>query len=213
MSSSDSSSGSDTGSDSPVEVKKKVVRRKKKTSDGPKRPTTSFMYFSKEMRSTIKEENPDASFGEIGKLVGAAWRELDEDEKEKYIKMNLKDKERYASEGGGPAKGGKKRKANAGPKRPLSAYVFFQRDRRSDFVAEHPDASFGEIGKILGAAWREMDADDRAEYVEMNKRDKVRYQKELDAAGGVSKTTKKKKAAPVSDSGSGSDSGSASDEE
>jgi len=26
----------------------------------------------------MKEENPDASFGELGKLLGAAWKELDE---------------------------------------------------------------------------------------------------------------------------------------
>jgi hypothetical protein len=29
----------------------------------------------------VKRDNPDASFGELGKLIGVAWHELDEDEK------------------------------------------------------------------------------------------------------------------------------------
>ena len=36
------------------------------------------MFFSQEERPRMKEENPDASFGELGKLLGAAWKELDE---------------------------------------------------------------------------------------------------------------------------------------
>jgi hypothetical protein len=29
----------------------------------------------------VKRENPDASFGELGKLIGAKWHELEEDER------------------------------------------------------------------------------------------------------------------------------------
>lgn len=39
------------------------------------------MFFSQDWRERIKAENPDAGFGEVGKLLGAKWKELDEDEK------------------------------------------------------------------------------------------------------------------------------------
>lgn len=38
----------------------------------------------------------------------------------------------------------------------LSAYMFFVQDWRQRIIAENPDASFGEIGKLLGARWKEM---------------------------------------------------------
>ena len=43
------------------------------------------MFFSQDWRERIKTENPDAGFGEVGKLLGAKWKELDEEEK----KVNL----------------------------------------------------------------------------------------------------------------------------
>jgi len=42
------------------------------------------MLFAKEMRPVVKEENPEFSFGEIGKELGARWRALTDDEKEAY---------------------------------------------------------------------------------------------------------------------------------
>ena len=42
------------------------------------------MLFSKEHRPKIKEENPDITFGQIGKKLGEMWRALDEKEKQAY---------------------------------------------------------------------------------------------------------------------------------
>ena len=39
------------------------------------------MFFSQDWRERIKTENPEAGFGEVGKLLGAKWKELDEEEK------------------------------------------------------------------------------------------------------------------------------------
>lgn len=39
------------------------------------------MFFSQDWRERIKTENPDAGFGEVGKLLGAKWKELDDEEK------------------------------------------------------------------------------------------------------------------------------------
>ena len=45
----------------------KGKRAKKK---GPKRPSSAYILFSKDAREAIKEEQPDLTFGEIGKEIG-----------------------------------------------------------------------------------------------------------------------------------------------
>ena len=39
--------------------------KKKKDPNAPKRGQSSFMFFSAEVRSTVKSENPDFGFGDI----------------------------------------------------------------------------------------------------------------------------------------------------
>ena len=75
----------------------------KKDPNAPKRALSAYMFFSQDWRERIKAENPDAGFGmsyklfifvrhsqlrnnhgkigEVGKLLGAKWKELDESEK------------------------------------------------------------------------------------------------------------------------------------
>ncbi|KAJ3260980.1 Non-histone chromosomal protein 6 [Boothiomyces macroporosus] len=70
------------------EGKKKKGTKAKKDPDAPKKPLSAFMIYSKENRQRIKEENPSATFGEMGKLIGNAWKELGEDDKAVII-LNL----------------------------------------------------------------------------------------------------------------------------
>mmetsp|Transcript_322 Transcript_322/g.459 ORF Transcript_322/g.459 Transcript_322/m.459 type:complete len:815 (-) Transcript_322:58-2502(-) len=74
---------------------KKAAAKKKKDPNAPKRGTTSFMYFSSEMRPKIKAEKPDISFGDMGKEIGARFRALTPEEKKKYEDMAATDKIRY----------------------------------------------------------------------------------------------------------------------
>ncbi|KAF9508806.1 hypothetical protein BS47DRAFT_1320550 [Hydnum rufescens UP504] len=68
----------------------KVVKGTKKRAavkdpNAPKRPLSAFMFFSKDWRERVKSENPEASFADQGKLLGAKWKELDEEEKKVRI--------------------------------------------------------------------------------------------------------------------------------
>ncbi|KXN85193.1 Non-histone chromosomal protein 6 [Leucoagaricus sp. SymC.cos] len=56
------------------------------------------MFFSQDWRERIKAENPDASFGEVGKLLGAKWKEMDEEEKKPYVAQATADKTRAEKE-------------------------------------------------------------------------------------------------------------------
>lgn len=82
-------------------------KRAKKDPNAPKKGLSAFMFFSQAMRDTIKEENPDVSFGEIGKLLGERWKALDAEGKEPYEEKARKDKARYESEKAAYDAGGK----------------------------------------------------------------------------------------------------------
>jgi len=79
-------------------TKRRENQKKKKDPNAPKRGASSYMLFMKEQRQRIVAENPGAKFGEIGKLVGEAFKALSEEEKRKYEVMAEKDKERYNQE-------------------------------------------------------------------------------------------------------------------
>ncbi|EGU11435.1 Non-histone chromosomal protein [Rhodotorula toruloides ATCC 204091] len=79
--------------------------RAKKDPNAPKRPLSAYMHFSQDQRSVVKEENPDVTFvghcesiGEIGKILGAKWKELPEDERKPYEEKASADKSRYEKE-------------------------------------------------------------------------------------------------------------------
>jgi len=73
-------------------------KRPKKDPNQPKRGLSAYMFFSQDWRERVKNENPDASFGTIGKLLGEKWKGMSEKDKGPYNDMAAKDKKRYESE-------------------------------------------------------------------------------------------------------------------
>ncbi|KAJ6476272.1 high mobility group box domain-containing protein [Mycena sanguinolenta] len=109
-----------------------------------------------------------------------------------------KPKRKAAEKAEKPTKSRAKKDPNA-PKRALSAYMFFSQDWRERIRAENPDASFGEVGKLLGAKWKELDEEERKPYVDQATQDKVRAEDEKTAyEGGSKKSDKGEKSAPAS---------------
>jgi len=218
MSSDSESSSSESGSDSsgtensdlddvpavPVVEKKAPPKKKRKKPTGPKKPLTAFVYFSKENRPKIKAANPEANFAEIGRLVGAAWAQCED--RQAYQDLNAQDKIRYQKEVAElppedvpKAASRKKAKNNGQPKRALSSYMWFNKEQREIIKKENPTATFAELGKLLGAKWKSLSAEERQPYVDQNTEDKERYARELQAfldGGGVIQKAVRKKAAP-----------------
>ncbi|KAI7898173.1 high mobility group box domain-containing protein [Cokeromyces recurvatus] len=56
------------------------------------------MFFSQEKRASVKEENPEATFGQIGKILGEKWKAMSDEEKKPYVQKAEADKKRYESE-------------------------------------------------------------------------------------------------------------------
>jgi hypothetical protein len=74
--------------------------KKKKDPNAPKKPLSAYMFFSSENRPTVKEENPQLSFGDLGKELGRRWKEMTASDKKPYEEMALRDKGRYEKEKG-----------------------------------------------------------------------------------------------------------------
>ncbi|KAJ1676823.1 Non-histone chromosomal protein 6 [Spiromyces aspiralis] len=71
----------------------------------------------------------------------------------------------------------------AAPKRPLSAYMFFSQEFRARVKSQNPEATFGQIGKILGEMWRNMADEQKSPFTQKAQQDKARYNKEMAAFG------------------------------
>ncbi|XP_027496041.1 protein polybromo-1 isoform X11 [Corapipo altera] len=59
---------------------------------------------------------------------------------------------------GGNKKEGSKRKIN------MSGYILFSSEMRAVIKAQHPDYSFGELSRLVGTEWRNLEATKKAEY-------------------------------------------------
>ncbi|CAL9735259.1 non-histone chromosomal protein 6A [Monosporozyma servazzii] len=80
-----------------AEPRKRTVRRKK-DPNAPKRALSAYMFFANENRDIIKSENPDVTFGQVGKLLGERWKALSVEDREPYDAKAKADKRRYESE-------------------------------------------------------------------------------------------------------------------
>jgi len=97
-----------TASASPAKKAKKTKKAKKSKKEGPKRAATAFVYFSKANRASVVKENPDATFGEVGKLLGEAWQNTKAADRKKFEAEAAKDKVRYNKEKAAAEKAAKK---------------------------------------------------------------------------------------------------------
>lgn len=175
-------------------VKRKAKGKKAKDPNKPKRNMSAFFLYSNANRSRVKEENPEVPFGQIAKILSAEYKGLPAKERAKWDKKAEKDKERYQREmanyvppsddsdsegGGGGRKPKKKKKDPNAPKRNQSAFFIYSNEVRPRVREENPDASFGNIAKIISAEFKSLTPSQRARYDQLAADDKERYQREM----------------------------------
>lgn len=71
------------------------------------------------------------------------------------------------------------RKDKKGPKKPLSAYAFFYRDTQMAIKSQNPQATFGEISKIVASMWDRLDGELKEDYNKRAEENKKEYIKQL----------------------------------
>ena len=144
-----------------------------------KNPENSFMIFSKEHREVVKEQNPDAKFPDISKLLGQLWKDCPEEEKKKYEEKATEDKKRYMEdvenmENGEEKKklmkkvekmkGTKKSSGGQSPGRGKSSWINFCANNRANVQKENKGMKPGDVTKKLSEMWKEMSQEEKDTY-------------------------------------------------
>ena len=117
-----------------------------------------------------------------------------------------------------PKKKAKKKKPEkTGPKKALSAYMFFCKSKRAEVVEANPELKGPEVFKKMGDIWKAYGDEEKKPFVELAEQDKERYQHELaeappakkkrksTAKSPAKKKTKKRKVVVQNDSDSSDD--------
>ncbi|KAK7868567.1 hypothetical protein R5R35_009463 [Gryllus longicercus] len=79
-----------------VQKKPKVQKKKKKRDPNePQKPVSAYALFFRDTQAAIKGQNPNASFGEVSKIVASMWDALDAEHKNVYKKKTEAAKKEY----------------------------------------------------------------------------------------------------------------------
>ena len=82
-----------------------------------------------------------------------------------------------------------------GPKKPRTAYILYNTEKRQEVITKHPNLKNPEIVKMLAEMWRSLTPKQKEPFLKMAEEDKQRYAKEL-AAFSVSSSKEEVKAPP-----------------
>jgi len=72
----------------------------------------------------------------------------------------------------------KEKKDKNAPKRAISAFFFYQKERREPLKKEKPNLSNKELISTMSNEWNNMSENDKKKYVSLAEEDKKRYEKE-----------------------------------
>jgi hypothetical protein len=120
---------------------------------GPQRNLSAYLFFCKEQRPAILQENPGIKPNQVMTLFGKKWRPLSEEEKAPFVEMAQLDKSRYEE-----SKQLTKNKSKQ-PNTKQTAYILFSNEERPKIKSEMPDLSTTETIKELGKRWRQAKLD------------------------------------------------------
>lgn len=85
-----------------------------------------------------------------------------------------------------PSKKKKKKKEKPkGPKRPTTAFFYYTATIRQEVKEKNPGQPVSQLSKIHGKMWKELTDEERAPFMDLNKKDKERYEKEKAALENV----------------------------
>lgn len=196
MSSDEDTENSYESEEEVAEIPMPVARRGRPTKKGkdpnkPKRNMSAFFLYSNQNRNRVKEENPGIKFGQIAQLLSVEFKQISAAERAKWDQKALEDKERYAREmedyvppddleeevwGKGSKR--KKKDPNA-PKRNMSAYFLYSNAIRSSVKLASPEATFGEVAKIISRQYKALTEAELDVYKKKAEEDKIRYQEAM----------------------------------
>lgn len=152
----------------------------------PKKPTSAYFFFNQQYIKNVREKDAAITQTEGAKLAGTKWGTMSEKEKTPFEKQATDDKVRFdkqtkeletkgffkmddGTKSTDPANAhlAKKDKTKSKdddepealqPKRPMSAYMYFNVEFSSEIRAKNPGVvmAMGEVSKLVSERWNAM---------------------------------------------------------
>eukprot|EP00551_Chaetoceros_affinis_P020182 CAMPEP_0203717114 /NCGR_PEP_ID=MMETSP0092-20131115/1697_1 /ASSEMBLY_ACC=CAM_ASM_001090 /TAXON_ID=426623 /ORGANISM="Chaetoceros affinis, Strain CCMP159" /LENGTH=437 /DNA_ID=CAMNT_0050595877 /DNA_START=52 /DNA_END=1365 /DNA_ORIENTATION=- len=172
----------------------------RKAPQAPRRFKSSYILFFMAKQDEIKQVLPKgASVGDVSKRSSQLWKALSAEERAYWNERAEQDKLRYLKEKNeytGPWQVPYKRakKNPLAPKRPMSSFLFFSKERRKAIKDKHPNMKNTEISSILGEQWRNATEEERRPHIEMEQRERLKYRVALEKFNREEEARKKKEA-------------------
>ncbi|TNN87734.1 TOX high mobility group box family member 2 [Liparis tanakae] len=70
-------------------------KKKKKDPNEPQKPVSAYALFFRDTQAAIKGQNPNATFGDVSKIVASMWDSLGEEQKQGYKRKTEAAKKEY----------------------------------------------------------------------------------------------------------------------
>ncbi|KAJ8369636.1 hypothetical protein SKAU_G00096640 [Synaphobranchus kaupii] len=70
-------------------------KKKKKDPNEPQKPVSAYALFFRDTQAAIKSQNPNATFGDVSKIVASMWDSLGEEQKQAYKRKTEAAKKEY----------------------------------------------------------------------------------------------------------------------
>ena len=153
------------------------------------RSAYNFYAMDEKVRKEVVAANPEADFGTLSKLIGAQWKVLSPEQKAPYEEQSQQDKAKVAeakatavAQGEAPA---------PKVKRARSAYTLYSMDPkvRDAVKAANPDASFGDLSKVISTQWKALSPEAKAPYEETSNAEKAKVAEQKAAIAATTGTT------------------------
>ena len=120
----------------PTRFSARIAARSNVRSQSIKSPVSPFIAFCHANRDAVKAANPNAEFGEMGKILAVMWKEMKRSEEPPQPK----------------------------PKAPVHLYIAFCNRRRAEIAAANPTATYAEIMAVLTVMWKSLSESEKAAY-------------------------------------------------
>lgn len=157
----------------------KKVKKKNKHKDEPKRPKSPYICFCSEMRAKVLKNEPEIGNKNIMTRLGELWRALSEDEKHKWDEISTEDKTRYQTELEQFRKDHPEEIKKPLIKKPLTSYVIYCNEKRSEITKKFPGLGPKVIMSKLGESWKSETDDSKNKWVKLAEKEKERYKKQI----------------------------------
>lgn len=136
----------------------------------PKR-TSAYLLWSNDERTNIKLEHPNASIGEIAKILADKWNNLQPYEKDPYFDKADKIRDEYNQKMNEIKEKDKQNKI----KRFVCAFIHFTSSIRSELTKNNPHMKVSEVTKLAKQKWDQLKPLEKLHYEKISAQDKKRY--------------------------------------